>query len=140
MQTFATIMSSMLLFSSTGFALPAPNDSADANEATLQRRDNVICYNQGYSRSRETLVTAIDKFCDELDADQALWKNKYRENTFDTVFVSVTPKQCKAIDKPRECKIIMRQPVDGCNTDSANIKQGGTVDTSCATWRVDPNL
>ncbi|KAF2172853.1 hypothetical protein M409DRAFT_16808 [Zasmidium cellare ATCC 36951] len=145
MQTFVTILSLLLLFSTTGFAHPAPNALASPDDVPLERRDNVRCYHGGYATTRAKLTKAIDDFCDKVHSDGGLRKNKAVEKSFSLgnsaeTIISVKPKQCSAIDKDLQCKITLRQAVDECNTDSANFKQGGTVDTGCAKWRVDPNL
>lgn len=109
--------------------------------AALERRDDVSCYHSGWPASRETLATAIDDFCDEVGVS-GLRKNDNQEKTMTVngvrVILSIHAKGCDAIDQDLKCKSILRRPVDECNTDGENWKQGGTVEAECATWRVDP--
>lgn len=39
-----------------------------------------------------------------------------------------------------ECRQYLKVPVDGCNCDGVNDKQGGIVENNCYKWKIDPNL
>ncbi|KAI1157988.1 glycoside hydrolase superfamily [Nemania serpens] len=38
-----------------------------------------------------------------------------------------------------ECGRIFRKVIDQCDTSSTQYKQGGTITSNCAVWRIDPN-
>ncbi|KAF2172854.1 hypothetical protein M409DRAFT_16809 [Zasmidium cellare ATCC 36951] len=143
MQSLAALFSVLFLFGSNGFAHPIAEVLSSPDDLTLAKRDSVHCYDSGFKVPREALTSVIDKFCDQVNAYDGLRKNNAVSKTYSTVVghsvvVSVTPKKCGAIDQELMCKVILRMPVDQCDTSSTSDKQGGTVDTGCATWRVDP--
>lgn len=37
-----------------------------------------------------------------------------------------------------ECGRILRRPTDECDTEGVDKKTGGTVESNCANWRIDP--
>lgn len=40
----------------------------------------------------------------------------------------------------QECGRILRKAIDQCDTSSTEFKQGGTIKSNCAGWRIDPNV
>jgi hypothetical protein len=38
------------------------------------------------------------------------------------------------------CGRIFREAIDKCDTSSTQYKQGGTITSNCAVWRIDPNV
>ncbi|KAI1373409.1 hypothetical protein F4677DRAFT_448485 [Hypoxylon crocopeplum] len=61
-----------------------------------------------------------------------------------TITLSVTVMNgCRfTIDGPSpsdECGRIFRKAIDKCDTSSTQYKQGGTITSNCAVWRIDPN-
>ncbi|KAK4507058.1 hypothetical protein PRZ48_000792 [Zasmidium cellare] len=148
MRPLATILSAPLLFSSHGFALVARKPAADVlltdiNNAPSKPPEGVHCYNSGVMMNRTVLIAAIDPFCDQLFHDGGLFRNDAAEQAVPEgahhIIVSAQPKGCSAIDADLMCKVLLRLPIDDCNTEGVGFKQGGTVETECAIWRVDPN-
>ena len=40
----------------------------------------------------------------------------------------------------QECGRILRRAIDECDQSSTEFKQGGTIESNCAKWNIDPNL
>ncbi|KAK2074979.1 hypothetical protein P8C59_009144 [Phyllachora maydis] len=60
-----------------------------------------------------------------------------------TLQVTVTNGCRFTVDGPAatdDCGRIFRQAIDQCDTSSTQYKQGGTVTSNCAVWRIDPNV
>jgi hypothetical protein len=132
-------------------APPAPNPATESYH----------CYDSGSWISRAAAIQAIDNFCNTwdgtvLDASQpntlrTLTSYSYEDciGDLDACFVqtivSVTViNGCRfTMDGPspdQDCGRILREPIDKCNTASTQFKQGGTVTSNCAEWRIDPGV
>ncbi|KAI8625119.1 hypothetical protein F5Y19DRAFT_277848 [Xylariaceae sp. FL1651] len=60
-----------------------------------------------------------------------------------TLQVTVTNGCRFTIDGPSpsdNCGRIFREAIDKCDTSSTQYKQGGTITSNCAVWRIDPNV
>lgn len=64
---------------------------------------------------------------------------------FDTIFISVTVKNGYRVpmsgkDANQECSRILKRIIDEWDTSTTQHKQGGTIESNCASWRFDPNI
>jgi hypothetical protein len=64
---------------------------------------------------------------------------------FDIIKISVTViNGCKfsmgGKGANQECGRILRRAIDECDQSSTDFKQGGTIESNCAQWRIDPNV
>ncbi|KAI0181430.1 hypothetical protein GGR52DRAFT_524499 [Hypoxylon sp. FL1284] len=143
---------------------PPPNPTPPSpNPAT----ESLHCFNKGAETGRKGMINAVDDFCNffrgtVMDASQ-LGATHTLSMTYDssdptggsgvecaftgicdvTIRLSVTVTNgCRfTMDGPKpseECGRIFRQAIDKCDRSSTQYKQGGTVTSNCATWRIDP--
>lgn len=94
------------------------------------------------------MVSTIDDFC-KKHAGRKLEDGKEIMDTWALtsarkIVVSAKAKDgCRVIiggsNKGDGCKRVLRRAVDECDTSGENDKQGGTVESDCAFWRIDPN-
>jgi hypothetical protein len=124
----------------------------------------VHCYDSGQFINRGLAIEALEYFCDDfegvvLDASmpntrRTLSNNGYGVHCigehgsiggcFVEVQISVTVKngcrfQMEGKGANQECGRILRRIIDQCDTTSTEFKQGGTLESNCASWRFDPN-
>lgn len=124
--------------------------------------ESVHCYDSGALVTRAMAIDALNAFCDAwvgtvLDASRPGTRRTIDNGDgfgahcagalgcFDTILISVTVKNgCRFTmggkGANQECGRILRRIIDECDTSSTQHKQGGTVESNCASWRFDPNL
>ncbi|GIJ86559.1 hypothetical protein Asppvi_005448 [Aspergillus pseudoviridinutans] len=143
---------------------PAPSPSSPPAPAPPGRNpatESYHCYDSGSWISRAAAIQAIDNFCNTwdgtvLDASQPNTLRTLTSYSYDDcigdldacllqTIVSVTVVNgCGfTMDGPspdQDCGRILREPIDKCNTASTQFKQGGTVTSNCAEWRIDPGV
>ncbi|KAI0448314.1 hypothetical protein F5B21DRAFT_510293 [Xylaria acuta] len=134
--------------------LPGPNRDTE----TLQ------CYDNGQRISRALCIKALEYFCDDYEGVvlddtqpgtrrtllnggygvQCIGEHGSISGCFVLVQISVTVKNgCRFTVGGKgpgaECGRIIRRIIDECDTSSTQWKQGGTLESNCASWRFDPN-
>ncbi|KAI1097516.1 glycosyl hydrolases family 18-domain-containing protein [Jackrogersella minutella] len=138
---------------------PSPNPATES----------LHCYNSGASTDRGDMINAVNQFCDiyngnVLDASQLnaihtlTWPYYHSKPTGGseleclfiglcqvviTLSVTVTNGCRFTVDGPSpsdDCGRIFRKAIDKCDTSSTQYKQGGTITSNCAIWRIDPNI
>ncbi|RWA12354.1 hypothetical protein EKO27_g2735 [Xylaria grammica] len=146
---------------------PPPSPSPEPPEeppGPNRDTEQVSCYDSGQRISRALCIEALEYFCDDyegvvLDATRPGTRRTLSNNgygvqcigehgsiggCFVLVQISVTVKNdCRFTvggKGPRaECGRIIRRIIDECDTSSTEWKQGGTLESNCASWRFDPN-
>ncbi|KAI9661784.1 MAG: hypothetical protein M1821_009023 [Bathelium mastoideum] len=131
---------------------PSPNPAAES----------LHCYNSGAMTGRGSMIDAVNSFCDTFSGTILDDSDPNNEHTLtysdynagvclphnagctEILLLTVTVTNgCKfAIDGPepnQNCGRIFREAIDQCDTDSTKYKQGGTITSNCAVWRIDPN-
>jgi hypothetical protein len=99
-------------------------------------------------------IDAIDRFCKVIRGfNQPLKAGTYYEQTESWGASSYDPWEsavvkidssikilpgCEWYVDENECGRELRKPIDQCNTDGENRKQGGTMKNNCVEWRIDP--
>ena len=155
------------------WALPLP-DSQEDLKALYQSHGLVSCYNKGMDAGRGVIIQAINYFCyrlkrearglsgcppkDEEGFEQMpTWpltgfrqRNLNYDHAYmhDRILISLDIKEgCEWLFDENECGRYLRLPVDLCNQNTADHKNGGTAegrigydDKTCLVWRVDPQL
>ncbi|CAJ2504363.1 Uu.00g117570.m01.CDS01 [Anthostomella pinea] len=145
---------------------PAPDPTPPSPDPATE---SLHCYNGGSETDRGDMINAVGDFCDYyygkvLDAsiyNAELTLNYYYQwsaptggagatcfftgvcDVTITLSVTVTNGCRFTIDggsASDECGRIFRQAIDKCDTSSTQYKQGGTVTSNCAVWRIDPNI
>lgn len=134
---------------------PPPPSKPSPNPTT----ESLHCYNAGALVDRDDMMKAINSFCDQYegttldatdpDSKQTLahWVGAacIGDGCFDYVSVTLTVINGCAFkvdgsSASDECGRILREAVDRCDTSSTRFKQGGTVESNCAKWLIDPNI
>jgi hypothetical protein len=108
------------------------------------------CYNSGQKETNAKMAAAADSFCSYNLAPIASTSSVFGPGF--TQFAKKNPPGSNRIDLSVEvysgcswtfdmdqCKKYLRGPIDGCNCDGKDGKQGGVVKNSCIGWRIDPN-
>lgn len=144
---------------------PVPNPTPPRpNPAT----ESLHCYNIGASTDRADMIDGVNDFCSFFAGYVLDDSDVNAEHTLTFTFngadptggsgaecfftgvcdiaivltVTVTHECCFTIDGPstsQDCGRIFREAIDKCDTSSTQYKQGGTVTSNCAIWRIDPN-
>lgn len=139
---------------------PKPNPTPPGpNPAT----ESLHCYNSGAMTGRGSMIDAVNDFCNThagtvLDASDSGAQHSLslsdhnagvclhvaNAGCTEVLELSVTVTNgCRfTIDGPspdQECGRIFREAIDQCDTSSTKYKQGGTITSNCAVWRIDPN-
>ncbi|KAF7307902.1 Glycoside hydrolase family 55 protein [Mycena kentingensis (nom. inval.)] len=114
------------------------------NETHIDKRvgvEQVQCYNTGTKADRASIVSYIDDFCFDLKGrtvnNGRVFTTRYNSGTFTVLISGAAINGCSFV-VDNNCARLLRLPVDSCNTDGVNDKQGGVVTDSCGQWRVDP--
>ncbi|KAJ8093690.1 hypothetical protein PM082_009549 [Marasmius tenuissimus] len=101
----------------------------------------VSCYNDGTKANRLDFVTAIDQWCTTINGTNL---NNGQEvstmiakNGIEYYLYVKAINGCN-ITVDCNCNRLLRRPVDSCNTNDDNGKQGGIMTDSCGQWRADP--
>ncbi|KAI1452083.1 glycoside hydrolase family 55 protein [Annulohypoxylon moriforme] len=125
---------------------PSPFEHGDPTKNQLS------CYNNGENTEHVRMDSAANSFCNAVlkpggVAPQNIVVSK--SYPFDwnggigTVSISiqleVKPK-CEWLYSYNECRKYLSVPVDSCNCDGENGKQGGVVENNCLKWTIDPNI
>ncbi|KAK5693493.1 hypothetical protein LTR97_010062 [Elasticomyces elasticus] len=113
--------------------------------------DDPVCSNCGYGVKRDLASKAILAFCQEVSGmstrTQLTVTIPYAATPDTTeqgkimLEVSVPPNNgcwTQVIDLG-DCILNLWRTIDDCNTDVTDGKQGGTVDTGCLAYTVNPN-
>ncbi|KAI1749014.1 hypothetical protein F4782DRAFT_514853 [Xylaria castorea] len=144
---------------------PTPNPTPPSPDPSTEVRH---CYNSGAETDRGDMINAVDDFCGTYEGTVLDASNKDTVHTLNynyynsdptggsgaecffiglcdvTIKLSVTVMNgCRfTIDggsAKDECGRIFRRAIDECDKSSTQYKQGGTVTSNCAVWRIDPN-
>ncbi|XPS72969.1 Chitinase [Ascochyta lentis] len=141
---------------------PAPSPSPPPDPPKPNRdTENKKCYDSGALVTRGMMIDAIEAFCDfhegtVLDASRPDTQRTLSNGDgygahcmgelgcFVHIYISVTAiNGCKwkmeGSGANQECGRILRRAVDECDQSSTEHKQGGTVDSNCAQWKIDPD-
>lgn len=113
--------------------------------------NNIDCYNSGQKTEHVRIDNTIEDFCNSLGQSGDVLSGPYF-NTYDYVLpnwgggtsvyivTSLTINtDCQWTWDVKICKRYLEVPVDSCNCNGVNVKQGGTVSNDCYALRVDPN-
>ncbi|KAK3624281.1 hypothetical protein LTR56_021102 [Elasticomyces elasticus] len=113
--------------------------------------DNPVCFNCGYGVKGDLAAKAILALCQEFSGMETRFQISgtipyaatpdTTEQGIIMLEVSVPPNNgcwTQTIDL-NDCVFNMWTSIDGCNTDGSDGKQGGTVDTGCLAYTVNPN-
>ncbi|KAF1997002.1 glycoside hydrolase family 18 protein [Amniculicola lignicola CBS 123094] len=138
---------------------PPPPEPPKPNPKT----EKVNCYNSGATVTRGMMIDALNAFCDwaegtVLDASKPNTLRTMNNEPgfgahcmccdlgcFDMIHISLTViNGCKFTvggkGNNQECGRILRRAIDECDESSTEFKQGGTIESNCAQWRIDPNV
>lgn len=142
---------------------PPPHPSPPSPDPATE---SLHCYNSGAQTDRGDMINAVTDFCDQsaglvLDSSDesalhTLNFKYYNSNptggsgaecfflglceVYITMSLTVTNGCRFTVDGPHgECGRIFRKAIDQCDTSSTMYKQGGTITSNCAVWRIDPN-
>ncbi|KAJ8096269.1 hypothetical protein PM082_011423 [Marasmius tenuissimus] len=101
----------------------------------------VSCYNGGTRGNRLAFVTAIDEWCAIINGTNLV--NGQEVSTMiakDGVEYYLFVKAINGCNYTIDCNCnrLLRRPVDSCNINDDNGKQGGVLTDSCVEWRADP--
>lgn len=144
---------------------PAPSPPPPPDPPKPRREtEEVHCYDSGQFINRGLAIEALEYFCDDfegvvLDASQpgtrrtlsnggygvhCIGEHGSVGGCFVSVQISVTVKngcrfKMEGKGANQECGRVLRRIIDQCDTSSTQFKQGGTVESNCASWRFDPN-
>lgn len=128
----------------TALAAAAPTDlSTRATTLSARNLEYVSCYGFGASMDRSVLVSAIDAFCGAVIGKYFPPGHvEYREYIWSSYKIIIEAKAeggC-SFTVDNNCSRLLRMPVDMCNTNGVNGKQGGYVYEvpTCGWWRIDP--
>lgn len=92
------------------------------------------------------LITSITSFCDSLQGqvfeNGRVYTQRYNYR-WGRPILHVDMKAevingCRFV-VDQNCYRLLRLPVDGCNTNGENDKQGGYLTDACGRWTIDPN-
>ncbi|KAK5739385.1 hypothetical protein LTR17_005290 [Elasticomyces elasticus] len=132
----------------TGLTAPGTNSNITTHMANW---DDPVCANCGYGIKRDVAATAILALCQEIagmNTRTHLSVTIPYAPTPDTteqgkimLEVAVPPNNgcwTQIIDV-NDCILNSWRTIDDCNTDVIDGKQGGTVDTGCLAYTVNPN-
>ncbi|KAK5675855.1 hypothetical protein LTS10_011586 [Elasticomyces elasticus] len=113
--------------------------------------DNPVCFNCGYGVKGDLAAKAILALCQEFSGMETRFSISgtipyaatpdTTEQGIIMLEVSVPPNNgcwTQTIDL-NDCVFNMWTSIDGCNTEGSDGKQGGTVDTGCLAYTVNPN-
>ncbi|CAA7268555.1 unnamed protein product [Cyclocybe aegerita] len=118
---------------------------ADNTTSILAKRvgaEVVSCYNTGTKVDRAPSISVIDDFCNNraighhVANGQTLY-SRYDYGSF-TIYVSGSAINGCSFTIDGNCNRLLRLPLDGCNTNGENGKQGGFETDLCGQWRFDP--
>lgn len=129
-----------------------------------------LCYNKGEQTERERMVYAVQSFCGSISKkllipgffDEKSYPFNYNGG-FGTVRIDVSlevlegcsfgtyhvtdPSDLKRANgydvahfDEQLCEYYLTRIADGCNCDGVNGKQGGSLESDCYRWRLDPEL
>ncbi|KAL8671886.1 MAG: hypothetical protein Q9168_003623 [Polycauliona sp. 1 TL-2023] len=127
---------------------PLPPEPPSPNPDT----EKLKCYDKGSVIARATALNMINDFCGpDYWGGTRIKENRYirydgiTEKHLVDVIISVQGLNDCAfdIDGPfpdQECGRIIRKIIDKCDQKGTQLKQGGTVTSNCAIWRVDPGI
>jgi len=120
-------------------------EGTQGNPTTLEKRQGtevVTCYDDGTMADRAPLVSVIDDWCNnhaigtQVSNGQTIWA-RYNYGSFTVLVSGASVNGCSFI-VDGNCNRLLREPVDQCNTDGVNGKQGGFETDLCGQWRIDP--
>ncbi|RDA91604.1 hypothetical protein CP533_4653 [Ophiocordyceps camponoti-saundersi (nom. inval.)] len=129
---------------------PKPNNEPVLAVA-IPGRNYRECYDGGRKSNHDRLDNSIKSFCNSLGKPGDVLKGKHeKERKYEfpysvgslamEIVVSLTMFDgCQWTWNFDECSRYLHVPVDSCNCEGVNGKQGGTVANNCLKWRIDPN-
>ncbi|KIJ25527.1 hypothetical protein M422DRAFT_256294 [Sphaerobolus stellatus SS14] len=114
------------------------------NETSLTKRvgaEVVSCYNFGTRADHAPSIFAIDDFCRHVNGGQVnngqSVSMRYNFGAFTILVSGAAINGCNFV-VDGNCNILLREPLDECNTSGENGKQGGIVTNLCGQFRYDP--
>ncbi|KAF9531295.1 hypothetical protein CPB83DRAFT_919174 [Crepidotus variabilis] len=124
--------------------ITAEGGFVESANSTLERRTGTevtTCYNIGTAMDRAPAISTIDDFCTRAIGqtlkDGSSFEFRYDYGTVTALLSAQAINGCTfTIDG--NCNRLLRVPLDGCNTNGENGKQGGYVTDICGQWRFDP--
>jgi hypothetical protein len=134
--------------STTTTSAPTPTPSPlEVGDPSRNERD---CYDSGRSTDHARLDNASKSFCESIGGPGDVLKRGFNERKFEPsvavgslrveIVVSLDIfTGCQWTWSLDECTRYLRVPIDSCNCDGVNGKQGGIVENNCYRWRIDPN-
>lgn len=142
--------------SSTLMPTKTPAAPAYSPRVPHPERNEVTCNDNGQRASNSDLNIANRQFCVYLDtiafffgrdsplrngfqSSKTLYAHPYGDTSFDYTFQVFRGCAWTSFTTD-ECLRYLAAPVDGCNCNGLNGKQGGTVFNDCMTFGVDPNM
>ncbi len=120
--------------------------------------DNIrSCYNGGQKATNAQLANTARSFCRNLGVEGSVLRNPMRSSGNTNlvkwtneelpangqwpihVYVELAVKpNCQFTVDYAKCERYLRAPIDSCNCEGADGKQGGTMENRCLKWRIDP--
>ncbi|KAH9479031.1 hypothetical protein JR316_0007605 [Psilocybe cubensis] len=126
----------------TGITLPGESIPGNVTLAKRNGAEVVTCYDTGTQVDRAPATSVIDDWCNNHAIGQVvkngaiIWA-RYNYGSF-TILVSGQAINGCSFKVDSNCNRLLRLPVDRCNTDGENGKQGGFETDLCGSWRFDP--
>ncbi len=140
---------------STAVETPKPTESPLEEGRPM---DNIrSCYNGGQKATNAQLANTARSFCRNLGVEGSVLRNPMRSSGNTNlvkwtneelpangqwpihVYVELAVKpNCQFTVDYAKCERYLRAPIDSCNCEGADGKQGGTMENRCLKWRIDP--
>ncbi|KAI1371648.1 glycoside hydrolase family 55 protein [Hypoxylon crocopeplum] len=130
----------------TPTAEPSPYEHGDPTQNKLN------CYNSGENTEHIRMDNAANSFCNSVGDPEVVWPELFAHSMdlafpdngglgFVTIKVRLEVKRdCEWAYDYAECRRYLNVPVDSCNCDGVDWKQGGVVENNCLKWQIDPEL
>ncbi|OTA63183.1 glycoside hydrolase family 55 protein [Hypoxylon sp. EC38] len=125
---------------------PSPYEHGDPLKNQLD------CYDSGENTEHVRMDNAANSFCNDMGSLGSIAAEDFvhsREYPFDTNgglgYVTIKIRlevkhDCEWLYNYDECREYLDVPVDSCNCNGVDGKQGGTVENNCLKWQIDPEL
>jgi hypothetical protein len=125
---------------------PSPRASSDPGT------NEVNCFHSGRKETRIRMANTINSFCNSLGEEGDVLGPRRKEpdgyplpfssGQFSTtkIYMRMVIKEgCEWRWNLAECQRYLSVPVDSCNCEGIDGKQGGTLSNNCMEWKIDPN-
>lgn len=134
---------------STSESEPEPTESPYEEADPLKNERK--CYDGGRKASHAQLDNAVKSFCNSLGKPGTVFKDStFKKSLLEPSNGGGGPRLemvlqfelfegCQWNWNFDECARYLHVPVDSCNCDGSDGKQGGSVKNNCMNWRLDPN-